>query len=59
MNLAFLTSKITWGIVGLFVIGGLEQVGVLPISAGDIIISLLGIGTLVSHNNQITAGKVK
>jgi hypothetical protein len=59
MNLTFLSSKVTWGVVALFVIGGCEQVGWLPVGIGDSVIALLGIGTLVTHNSQITAGSVK
>lgn len=55
----FLKSKVTWSIVAIFIIGGAEQVGWLPVSIGDTILTLLGISTLAIHNNQIKAGKVK
>ena len=57
--MTLLTSKVTWVIVGMFVIGGLQATGVLNSTIATTLLGLLGAGGLVSHTAQIKAGKAR
>lgn len=56
--MTLLASKTTWLWVAAFVVGGLEFVGVLPVSFGTTLLTLLGAGGIVTHSADIKAGRI-
>lgn len=53
-------SKVTWAIVIMFVVGGLNAItGVLSPTWATIVSGVIGILGIFTHNAQITAGRVK
>lgn len=56
--MTFFTSKTTWSIIVMFIIGGAEAVGWIPAATGTAILAIVAGWGLTVHNTQIVAGRV-
>lgn len=55
----FSTSSVTWTIIALFIVGGLNGIiTVLPPTWAAVVSAVIGAIGLFTHNGQIRAGKV-
>lgn len=58
MNLSLVKSPVTWVMIGMFIVGGLEAVNIIPAGVAASLLALLGGTGVVAHSSQITSGRI-